>query len=83
MAYLGYLTLQKSFHLWKKNKEEEDSQVLVAKAEVTVESYIKIKAPQMKASSRQVSATQQSWTLPLKSWFKVNVDATIKSKNQC
>ncbi|XP_015382708.1 uncharacterized protein LOC107175620 [Citrus sinensis] len=60
----------------------EDSQVSLAKAEVIVESYRKIKSPSLPSSTRQNCRENQSWKPPPMGWFKVNVDAATKLEEQ-
>ncbi|KAL9433530.1 hypothetical protein AB3S75_028375 [Citrus x aurantiifolia] len=71
-----------SRNLFVFEKKNEDGHISVAKAEATVESYRRIKAPQRQDNPLQAAAAQPSWKPPPEGWFKMNVDAAIRTNDQ-
>lgn len=57
-------------------RKKEDPAIPVAKAEVTIEAYRRIKSPHMQTNTRKKN--ELTWKPPPKGWFKVNIDATIQ-----
>lgn len=47
-----------------------------------MESYGRVKSPQRQDNPHQAASTQPSWKPPPEGWFKMNVDAAIKTKDQ-
>ena len=78
--YTGLFGIQGTFFVFE--KKNEDGKISVAEAEATVESYRRIKVPQRQDNPLQAAATQPSWKPPPEGWFKMNVDAAIKTKDQ-
>lgn len=62
--------------------KQEESQTAVARAKAIVESYKRIKCPNIQALSRIYRKKQQTWISPPEAWYKVNVYATIKISYQ-
>lgn len=60
--------------------KQEDSQIVVTRAEAIVESYKRIKCPNVQALSR--ICKQQTWISLPEAWYKVNVDAAIEISYQ-
>lgn len=60
-------------------RKKVDNQIVMAIAEATVELYRRVKATQRQDNPKQMSC----WKPHPEGWFKLNVDAAIKSKDQC
>ncbi|XP_024041104.1 uncharacterized protein LOC112098855 isoform X3 [Citrus clementina] len=58
--------------------KQEDPQITAARAAATVESYLRIKCPNVQVVPSQHNNNQQVWNPPPIGWYKVNVDAAIQ-----
>ncbi|KAH9650607.1 rnase h domain-containing protein [Citrus sinensis] len=61
--------------------KQEDPQITAAPAAAIVESYLRIKCPNVQVVPSQHNNNQQVWNPPLIGWYKVNVDAAIQMAN--
>lgn len=62
--------------------EKENSQLSIARAVVVVESYQRVNLPADQTVLKHQNNNQQAWLPPPNGWYKVNINAAIRSSNQ-
>lgn len=67
---------------WLFEGKKENPIIAVARAESVVESYRKVKQPEMNFVGSQKAEELNQWCPPPKDWLKINVDAAVDADKQ-